>query len=103
MGRVGCAHLELHEKVVEKYLVCPKTALSPHRPNDWFYIGNPSTGLPRFVAEPAEWLRGWYIGSITGRHAQVDEPLERTIRLQRMGVTAASVVWNYTQRQIQPL
>ena len=29
MGRVGCAHLELQEKVVGKYLVWPMIALSP--------------------------------------------------------------------------
>ena len=89
MGRVGCGHLELNKKVIGKYLVFPKIALSPQWPNDWFYIRSPSTGLSQFSAEPAEWLKSWYLGSVTGRPAQVFELLERAIRFWKMGVTTA--------------
>ena len=104
LDRVGCTHLELQEKVAEKYLVFSQNCLErPQWPYDWFYIRNPSTGLPRFSAEPAEWLKGWYLGSITGCPTQVSELLDRAVRFQKMGVMAASVVWNYVQCQIQPL
>ena len=50
VDRVGCAHLELQEKVFGKYLVFLKIALRPHWPYDWFYIRNPLTVLPKFSA-----------------------------------------------------
>ena len=59
MSRVECAHLELQEKVLEKYLEFPRITLDSHWPYDWFYIRNPSSGLPPFSAEPAHWLYGW--------------------------------------------
>ena len=38
-----------------------------------------------------------------GYEDQVVELLERTVRFQKMRVTAASVVLNFIQRRIQPL
>ena len=66
--------------------------------NDWVYVSNSSSSLPNFDVKPPEWLRGWYRDFTARCKDQVAELMERIVRLQKMRVTAASVVLNFVQR-----
>ncbi|KAG2565019.1 hypothetical protein PVAP13_7NG007747 [Panicum virgatum] len=88
--------------MVDKYLEWPEIHVDPKWKEDWFYIGNPSS-LPEFSLMPPMYFREWVLMNSASSEDQVEELLGLIFYLREMKVTAASVVFNWKQRQIQPL
>jgi len=49
IGRMGCVHLQLHPKVVGKYLEWAPIHVDPDWKDNWFYISNPALHCPSFL------------------------------------------------------